>query len=446
MLLKVILSSSSNCVIGRDSHLPWNITEEMAFFKDTTIWKVVVMGHSTWKSLNSKKLVGRVNIVVSRTPENVKGSPDYIIGKLTELRTIYNELYPANPYVEVYVIGGSQLIYSLLEGDFNVDRLLITSIRKKVDGDTSFFNTFNFKLTTHLYRENFDILEYTPSGPSTNERKYLKLLKNILKYGTERPDRTGTGTKGLFGQRLSINLKEGFPLLTTKEMFWKGIQKELFMFLSGGTDTKVLEKNGVNIWKAHTSVDFLKSRGLDYREGEMGPMYGYQWRNFGGAGFDQLQKVIDELQMDPFSRRILMTSFNPLDAEKGVLYPCHGIVIQFYCRQDSAGQMWLSAQITQRSADAFLGLPFNIASYALLLHLVGKRVRMIPDKLVFALGDVHIYNNHVEQVRQQLTRLPLVSPQLEVVKDIEDFGIVDESYINLWGYFHRPAIKAPVAI
>lgn len=447
MLIKVILAVSSNCVIGADEQLPWKIPEELAFFRDTTMGTIVVMGHSTWKSMNCKVLPNRVNIVVSKTPENVKGAPDYIIPNLSDIKFIYNELYPANPNKEIYVIGGAQIVDSLLEGGFDVARIIISRIPKKVAGDTFFYNTFNFKLRKCSEREKFDILEYSPSAEFRNERKYLKLLKNILKYGDDKMDRTGTGTRSLFGERLSFNLKEGFPLLTTKEMFWKAVQKELFFFLSGKTNTKELEASGVNIWRAHTSREFLERRGLDYEEGEMGPMYGYQWRNFGGTGLDQLTKVIEQLKTDPFSRRILMTTYNPFDVEKGALYPCHGISLQFSCRKDSCGQMWLSAVMNQRSADAFLGLPFNIASYALLVHLIAHHVKMRPEKLVFFLGDAHIYKNHIKQVHEQLTREPLVPPRLQVIRDLpEDFKGLDESYIKLRGYFHYEKIRADIAI
>lgn len=206
-----------------------------------------------------------------------------------------------------------------------------------------------------------------------------------------------------------------------------------------------MEDKGVAIWRAHTSDEFLAARGLDYTRGEMGPMYGAQWRNFGGMGIDQLSNIVSQIKQDPFSRRLVITTLNVADADKGVLWPCHGLVLQFFCRR-ARGAFHLSALMYQRSADVFLGLPFNISSYALLLHLVASKVDMIPDRLIIQIGNAHLYTNHLEQAKLQLARAPLIQPQLEVLKKVENFDALDATYVKLWGYFHHPAISAPMAI
>jgi thymidylate synthase len=245
------------------------------------------------------------------------------------------------------------------------------------------------------------------------EYQYLNLLKKCL-LGNKRQTRNSE-TYSLFTEMLSFNLMKGFPLLTTKKVFIRGIFEELMFFIRGQTNTKLLEYKGVNIWKPNTTKEFIESCNLPYNEGDMGPMYGFQWIHFNaeykdcstdynGMGYNQLEEVINLLIKDPYSRRILMTTYNPLQAKQGVLYPCHSIVIQFYV--DNMNM--ISMSMYQRSSDAFLGLPYNIASNALLLHLicstVNKRInknKYSVGKLNIILGDVHIYKDHIDAVNQQ---------------------------------------------
>lgn len=276
-----------------------------------------------------------------------------------------------------------------------------------------------------------------------SERNYLLLLKNILEFGEEKSDRTGIGTISTFGSQLGFSLENNsVPLLTTKKMFLKGIIEELLFFLRGETNTKKLEEKGVNIWKENTSRKFLDMRGLkDYPEGEMGPMYGSKWRNFNGI--DQIQNALNLIKNEPNSRRIVITAYDPSASKLSVLDPCH-MFFQFYV---SNGK--LSCQWYQRSVDYFLGLPFNIMSYALLTHIMAKASGLEAKSLIFVGGDVHIYKNHINQVKEQLSRNCFEFPKIKINKeiknitDIENLTFDDFELIN---YKCHPAIKANMAI
>lgn len=275
------------------------------------------------------------------------------------------------------------------------------------------------------------------------EKGYLNLLQNILDNGVEKQDRTGIGTKSLFGTQLRFSLRnDTIPILTTKKVFIRGVIEELLFFIRGETNTKLLENKGVNIWKGNTSREFLDKRGLkNYPEGEMGPMYGYKWRNFHGV--DQLSNALSLIKNDPNSRRIMVSAYDPSASNLTVLEPCH-CFFQFYIDDEGLSCQWM-----QRSTDCFLGLPFNIVSYAALTHMMAKAAGLKAKELIFSGGDTHIYNNHIEQVKEQLSRRPYDFPKLNIKKEIlliadmekmsfEDFEIV--------GYKSHPSIKAEMAI
>ncbi len=287
------------------------------------------------------------------------------------------------------------------------------------------------------------------------ELQYLGLLDKILINGEARTDRTGTGTIGIFGSQLKFSLENNkIPMLTTKKMFLKGVVEELLFFLRGETDTKKLEKKGVFIWKGNTSREFLDQRGLQYLpEGDMGKGYGYQWRKFGETyneydriivqGIDQLSRVINTLKTNPTDRRIIMSAWNPSQLHEMALPPCH-MFVQFYANKNE-----LSAQFYMRSVDTFLGLPFNILSYALLTHIIAHTVGMRAKELIFVGGDTHIYSNHIEQVKTQITREPFEFPTLKInkklvtVQDIESLQLTDFQIEN---YQSHSSIKAEMAI
>ena len=293
------------------------------------------------------------------------------------------------------------------------------------------------------------------------EQNYLDLLKDILDNGNVRSDRTGTGTTSIFGSKLSFSLANNVvPMFTTKKMFSRGIIEELLFFLRGDTDTKMLEAKGVNIWKGNTSREFLDKRGLNHLpEGDMGYGYGFQWRRFGRQydeycydeygydfavkGTDQLKQVINTLKTNPTDRRMIISAWNPNQLDQAALPPCH-IMVQFYVNDNK-----LSSQFYMRSTDTFLGLPFNILSYAIMTRIIAQTIGMESDKLIFVGGDTHIYNNHKTQVNQQITREPfafpamLINKKLETVEDIENLKYEDFEFN---GYNSHAALTAPMAI
>jgi thymidylate synthase len=290
----------------------------------------------------------------------------------------------------------------------------------------------------------------------SDEDKYLELLRELLLKDKKRADRTGTGTVSLFGRQLRFDISEKVPLLTTKKINWKSVIEELLWFLKGCTDSKILEEKDIHIWRANTVRAFLDENGLrDYEEGDCGPMYGFQWRHFGAEykgckapyqtsdGIDQLEEVVQMLKEDPYSRRIMMTTYNVADRKKGVLYPCHGIVAQFYCEDDDDGARRLSCHMYQRSMDTFLGAPYNIFSYTVLTYLLALKTGMMPKELIISTGDTHLYLDHVDQARLQTSRVPYNPPRLELSPDLVDMKWEDMrvEHFNVIGYKHHPFIK-----
>lgn len=284
------------------------------------------------------------------------------------------------------------------------------------------------------------------------EQRYLALVKEIIEKGDARIDRTEVGTRALFGRTLEFDVGERFPLLTTKRVFWRGVVEELLWFISGSTDARKLAAKGVHIWDANATRDFLDTRGLFMREeGDLGPVYGFQWRhwgaeytnmhaNYAGRGYDQLAECIKTIKTEPASRRIILSAWNVSDIPDMALPPCH-MMCQFFVAGDR-----LSCQMNQRSADIGLGVPFNIASYALLLHMVAHVCGLRPHRLIMVFGDVHVYNNHIEALQEQCTREPRSFPQLRIVRDvasIDDFTIAD---IALSGYDPCPVIPMKMAV
>jgi thymidylate synthase len=272
-------------------------------------------------------------------------------------------------------------------------------------------------------------------------KQYLDLLRTVRNEGVRRPNRTGIDTFGLFGAQIRIDLTKGFPLLTTKKVYWKGVLHEALWFIAGDTNVKYLQDNGVKIWNQWAGKD-----------GELGPVYGHQWRRwsnltyddmgrFAHADIDQLKAVVERIKTNPECRRLIVSAWNPADIPKMALPPCH-CFFQFYV-QDGR----LSCHLYMRSADLFLGLSFNIASYALLTHMVAHATGLKVGDLVQSFGDVHIYENHLEQVDEQLTRTPTDLPQLAFMDDApRDLFALRASHILLMNYAPQPAIKAEVAV
>lgn len=263
-------------------------------------------------------------------------------------------------------------------------------------------------------------------------RQYLDLMRDILDKGTRKTDRTGTGTLSVFGRQMHFDLQEGFPLVTTKKLHLKSIIYELLWFLRGDTNIKYLNDHGVTIWDEWAD-----------EHGELGPVYGSQWRSWpapDGRHIDQIEQVLQQIRNKPDSRRHIVSAWNPAEVGKMALPPCHAL-FQFYVADGK-----LSCQLYQRSADYFLGVPFNIASYALLTHMFAQQCNLLPGDFVWTGGDVHLYANHLEQVRLQLSREPLPLPRLEIQRKPGSIAAYEFEDFVIHNYQAHPSIKAPIAV
>jgi len=263
-------------------------------------------------------------------------------------------------------------------------------------------------------------------------RQYLDLLQRILDEGTDKPDRTGTGIRSVFGHQMRFDLAEGFPLVTTKKCHLKSIVHELLWFLAGDTNIHYLKEHGVSIWDEWADEN-----------GDLGPVYGHQWRswpNGTGRKIDQIEWVQNEIRTNPYSRRLIVSAWNPADVPHMALPPCH-LMFQFYVADGK-----LSCQLYQRSADTFLGVPFNIASYALLTLMMAQACDLEPGEFVHSFGDAHLYHNHFDQAREQLGRAPMPLPRMELNDSVKDVFAFTHNDFELVGYEAHPHIKAPVAV
>jgi thymidylate synthase len=463
--------------IGKDNALPWkrSIPEDLKRFKDLTKGHIVVMGKDTYFSLpeQHRPLKDRLNIVLTSTPclyQQVCNT-----ATTTTTNVVFMQEEELMPFLSsealassiVFFMGGQKIYEKYID---RCDTVYVTYVDKEFSCD----RFFPFHKMSNYYVDDASTCTSSSSEVTctffTFRKKessvcqhadvvYGSLLKDIIANGDSRDDRTGTGTVSVFGRQLRFDISKSVPLLTTKHVPYKSVIKELLWFLKGDTNANHLKEQGVNIWNANSTREFLDGRNLfEYQEGDIGPMYGFQWRHFGapyhgcdsdysGHGVDQLQNVVNLLRHDPFSRRILMTTVNVNDLEKGCLHPCHGIVVQFYVSVEG-NEKRLSCHMYQRSVDTFLGLTWNIFSYAVLTYILAKMTGMKPKELVISTGDTHLYKDHIEQAHMQLTRQPYPLPKF-VVKDrvqsssFEDLTMDD---FELQGYFYHPAIKANMSV
>ena len=462
-----ILACDINGGIGKNNDLPWHFSDDLKYFQEMTkrtelpyTKNAVIMGRKTMESLPKKYLPGRYNIILTSKADEFKKDNKYYADNLTKYSNYANSLTKCLNIAEelnaenVWVIGGAS-VYEQAFRHPNFDKLYLTKIEGNFDCDT-FVNLPKFKnykskqlkkinnINNKNYIMNLNIGEIEKNC----ETQYLELLQDVLINGKLRDTRNAK-TLSLFDKTLSWDLNDGFPLLTTKKMFWKGIVEELLFFIRGETNTKILEDQGIKIWKGNTTREFLDSMGFDYSEGEMGPMYGYQWRFFNkpyainnsNKGIDQFKNIIEEIKKNPSSRRLLMTDYNPSQVHEGVLYPCHSLLLQFYVEDKN-----LSVKMYQRSADVFLGLPFNIASTSLLLHIIAKLTNLNPYKVSITLGDVHIYENHLDAVNKQLDRTVYELPELELpnFETLEDVEKTTFKAYKIKNYNHHIAINADI--
>ena len=444
------------------SKLPWKISQDMSFFRKTTLKEykkdcknVLIMGRNTY--LSKPKLNDRIEFVLSA--ENTSEKEDNYFNSLDKCLSYCESI--SNIIGKIFVIGGKDLLEKSVK-DPRCEEVLMTSLLfdKEIEYDT-FIDVKN--ITKDLYIDNVDVssdicktnnsnvsIEYRRYIKyKTSENNYLSLLRSVIDFGEQRHDRTNTGTVSLFGSQIEINIEDSFPLLTTKKLNFKNIITEVLWFLSGSTNTKFLVDNGVNIWSGNTSREFLDKRGLsDYKEGDIGPLYGYQWRNFGGdftdpnsKGIDQIERMLNLLRTDPTSRRIFMSAWNPSDLDKMVLEPCH-LSLQLYVSENK----YLDGKLYMRSNDLFLGAPWNIAGYSLLIYMFAHLSGYKPRKLYYTIGDSHIYSNHISQVYEQLSRTTRKFPRLIIKQQHNSFDDFSIDSFELLDYNPHPFIKANMAV
>lgn len=497
--IDLIVALDSKNGFAKDGSIPWHFSEDLKFFAKTTkntidprLVNAVIMGRKTWEEIPDKfrPLPNRLNIVISRTLKNEIDIIEKTAWGPYFFTTIDDALQFCNQSKNiqtVFMIGGLS-IYEHAMASRNLRHIYLTRIKSSYDCDRIFnldsmidryYNVVAHKLSTlmsiEFVKENgevvyekpvdLDFIKYTvtsakPENPG--ETQYLNLLSKILDQDKDGRDTRNAPTYSIFGNHLTFDLRNGFPLLTTKKMFWRGIVEELLFFLKGDTNSNHLSEKLVRIWEGNTTREFLDSRGLtSYEVGDMGPMYGWNWRHFGadykgmnhdytGQGFDQLRNVIQLIKTNPTSRRIMMTALDPSKVCESVLAPCHSIILQFYVSDD-----YLDLTMYQRSADSFLGVPYNITSNALLLSLIAKVTGLKPRRLMIVFGDTHIYKGHEQAVRTQISREPKKFPSMEILKPFDHISSDADDMISylenltfkdfkLSGYKSHPKISAPM--
>jgi dihydrofolate reductase/thymidylate synthase len=459
--LSIIVAIDDNYGISKNNRIPWYNSKDLQYFKKVTTEKILIMGNKTWNSIPNKNKFqqNRICFVLStKHPyviidwNEIKLNETYFVNSYEN--TIHNLLNCSIPY-DIFIIGGKMLYKKAFETEY-LNYVYLTRIQGdyQCDNNIKFLHQeldYRCELTTSETLSDFTVIQ--KYKVFSEEQMYLKLLKNVYRCGVEKNDRTGVGTFSLFGAKLSFSLKNNkMPLLTTKKTYWKGIVHELLWFLNGNTNSKKLEENNVNIWKQNSSREFLDDLGFNHREvGDLGPVYGFQWRHWGAKyetmytdytkkGIDQLKQLIETIKTEPSSRRLILSAWNVSDLKEMALPPCH-MMCQFYVNGDE-----LSCQLYQRSADLFLGVPFNIASYALLTHIIAKLVGLKASVLNIVFGDVHIYKTHLDAVKEQLTRLPFQFPTICIQKDIKDVSELFFDDIVLQDYNCHNSIKAPMAV
>ena len=466
--LNLVVVLTKNYAIRYGNKVPWESTDYCTYFENLVQGGIVIMGRTTFESLPliKRPIPGCINVVLSNTyPMYKQLESDQLI--FTNVYGVQNTIIPANPEKQVWIIGGNEVFKALSNQCLNIYATMLDVVAPA--NDMKFVDIFpNFELISYSGQKwseeqkcKFRFLQYKRNFNSRNiehERQYLMLLRDILDNGVERDDRTGVGTIGVFGRQLKYDVSKYLPILTTKFVPLQIIIKELLWFIRGETDAKILQKEGVHIWDGNSSKDFLAKRGLNYEEGDIGPGYGHQWRHFNaeykgcnydytGKGFDQIEYIINELKTNPLSRRIYMSAWNPSFLDQMALPPCH-IGCQFYAEKGNDGLMYLSLQFYQRSQDVFLAANFNLVSYTILLYIICKKVNMYPKEVIHTIGDAHIYKNHIEQTKIQLSRNPLPQPILEVSDSIaeKDWKDINVDDFVLIGYLYQPAIKAEMAV
>jgi dihydrofolate reductase / thymidylate synthase len=486
--VNLIVAVDSRWGIAKNGRIPWDIKEDKNFFTDVTKriygenkMNAMILGKNSWKEItpNYRGLKDRINVVVSSTMtqeelilDNETKTPSYLCSTFDHALQLCQKLDCG----KIFICGGVNIYKEAMDKKI-LDEIYLTKIDHDYETDAIFpyqeYETYKsdfqniltkqFTVQDHLTKKNVKISfeKYLKKDQdifkNKEEEQYLDLLDHILKKGHYRQTRNGY-TYSVFAKHMEFDLNLGFPLLTTKRVSLQNIFHELIFFLKGESDSHLLSQMGVKIWDANTSREFLDSVGLNhYEEGGMGNLYGFNWRHFGydyqgkthdytHKGFDQINYVLDTLKKDPFSRRIMMTTFDPSRVKQGPLWPCHSIVLQFHVEPNETGEYKLNVSHYQRSGDIGCGIPYNITSACILCFLLCEVInnddqyhgpKFIPGKLVHTIGDVHIYDAHKEQIVRQILREPYSFPQLKFkrkVTNLIDFKFDDLELINYISY------------
>jgi thymidylate synthase/dihydrofolate reductase len=447
VILSASLQKDGTLGIGKSGYLPWFVSDDLKFFKNKTRKCTVVMGRKTYESIGHP-LEDRKNIVLSKTK---KFPGTFSITCITDL----DEYISNNSNEEIFIIGGKELYDTYTK---TASKIFLTHILDYHRCDTT-VNCISDEYTIFDYSEVFfnSVVKYRfiefRRFKTSQESVYFSLVKQILDKGIFKEDRTDTGTLSVFGTQHRYDISNGkIPLLTTKKIPFNSVIEELLWFCRGETDAKILDIRGVKIWNANTTDNFLNSRNLNYIAGQAGPIYGWQWRKFnasfpdGEHGVDQLKKVEFLLKTDPFSRRIMLSSWNPNQLDEMVLPPCHFCVMFYVEAKDN--ELYLSSHYIMRSNDVILGNPWNIVCYSVLTQILAKKHGMIAKELVATVNDAHIYTNHLETAEKQL-KVPVRSPPLlelsdsVATKEWEELTVDD---FDLIGYLPAPSLKCKMAV
>lgn len=456
--------------------IPWKINEDIKHFQNITSHtecptkkNIIIMGLNTWNSIpeQQKPLKNRINIVISTT---YKPTNDEVI-VFNNFDSAYEYTQNDDLFENIFVIGGKKLIESCID-HVGLKYLFITHIDNDFNCNINIKNIQNYfgeiiwekkiKLYDELSNNYYDCTFCKYNKIEHPENQYISLLNKILNNGTYRTTRNAN-TWSIFGEVMEYNMnKHGFPVITTKKIPLRLVFEELKFFLQGDTNALHLAEKNVNIWNANTTREFLDSINLDYPEGTMGPMYGFNLLHYGAnyidsntnyenMGINQFEYVLNTIKKDPFNRRIMMTTYNPLVVSKSVLWPCHGIVIQFAC-EDVGNERLLHCNMYQRSCDMICGVPFNISSYAMLVNIMCNMInndsnytnkKLNPGTLKMFLGDVHIYDDktHIDAVILHKQRKPFKLPSMVIKKKFTNINELNWEDIEIINYISHPTIK-----
>jgi len=437
MKINIISCVDNNLGYSLNGKLPWNNCHELKYFYSKINGHIVIIGDKTYHGLPERCLL--------------RNSNQFHIIKYSYFIEHSNEFQND----KIYIIGGIKTInYFFQYYRSKIRKFYLSKLDNNYDCDYFFpdniMSYFDNYYDKKVKKTKWEFTKIIYKKIENNDKPYLRLMSEILLKNNFEENRTEITSCSLFGRHIKYDLRMGFPLLTTKYLSFKNIIEELLFFISGSTNCKDLENKGVFIWSGNTSRQFLDSRGLNnYSEGDMGPMYGFQWRHAGEDyidcskkyhGIDQLKNVISLIREEPNSRRMLIINLDVRQESKMVLQPCHCLV-QFYVEGD-----YLDANMYQRSADLFLGVPYNIASYSALLVILGNLTNKIPRFITIYFGNVHVYSNHVTQCNIQLERKPYKFPSLRLNKKYENIEDISRESFILEDYRYFPSLKAEMAV